>query len=429
MTPIPRRKFLATTAATAAALSSSRLSAEAPASPQPLRIGLLGCGWWGLLDAKAALQAGGCEIVAICDVDREHLDRAAEEFEKAQGSRPATFADDAKLLAFEGLDILILATPPHWHALPFIEACRRKLDIYCEKPLAYDIREGQAMVEAAKQAGNIVQIGFQRRQSTGFSGAREFIRSGKAGRIGSVEAQINVPLQTEDRTPIEPPASLDWDRWCGPAPLLPYSKAVGHFHWRQEKTTGNGHLVDWGIHLIDAARWILNAGTPVHVQSTGGLYHLGKHITTPDLLTSHFEFADFPLTWRHRAWGARDFHRETANGLFLYGEDATVFCTDDRWILQPRERGAEEQVHEAKNDSLGLHMVEFLKAVRSRGTVSCPIEDGHASTVAVNLAMISYETASKITWDPASGEILNEAKAAALLKREYREPWVHPHQA
>lgn len=428
MKPVPRRKFIATSAATAA-LSTIRLKAEESATTPPIRLGLIGCGWWGLVDAKAALAAGGCEIVAICDVDSDHLEKAAGELEALQKSRPATFKAHDELLAVEGLDAVILATPPQWHALPFIEACARKLDIYCEKPLAYDIREGRAMVDAAAKAGNIVQVGFQRRKAAGIVAARDHIRSGGAGNIVSVEAQINVPVRTEDRTPIEPPASLDWDRWCGPAPLIPYSKAVGHFHWRMEQTTGHGHLVDWGIHLLDAARWILGAEAPRSVHSTGGLYHLKDHITTPDILTSHFEFADFPLTWRHRIWGPQDFHRETAIGLFFYGERETVFCTDDKWIVQPRQRGAEPQVHEAKNDPLGLHMAEFLEAVRTRGEVGCSIEDGHLSTVAANLAMISHETSSKVPWDAEAEEIPGNPDAAALLKREYREPWKHPYQA
>jgi predicted dehydrogenase len=429
MNTLPRRQFIATsTAAAASALVSARAQESKETDDAPkLKLGLIASGWWGMVDARAALKAGDCEIVAVCDVDEEHLSTAANDLEKEQGSRPQTFKNYADLLAIEDLDGLILATPPHWRALPFVAACERGLDVYLEKPIAYDVREGQAMVAAAKKAGNIVQVGFQRRNASGFNEAKRYIQDGKAGKIVSVEAQINVPLRTESREPIDPPTSLDWDQWCGPAPLLPYSKAVGHFHWRQEKTTGNGHLVDWGIHLVDAARTILEADAPKSVTSTGGLYQLGDHITTPDILTSHFEFADFPLTWHHRAWGTPAYHRSTSNGVFFFGEKETVFCTDDRWIVKGHGRGDEEVVHEARNDSSMEHMAEFLTAVRNKNNeVSCAIEDGHHSTTAVELAMISYETGTRVNWDAATNEITNSEAAAKLLKRDYRAPYEHP---
>ncbi len=167
---------------------------------------------------------------------------------------------------------MVIATPPHWHALPFIEACRRGLDIYCEKPLAYDVREGRAMVDAAKASGRVVQVGFQRRHSAAIRQARQYIAEGNAGRIVTVAAQIHYPAQLADPTPQDPPATLDWDLWCGPAPKLPYSPQVGHFNWRAEEAYGNGHLVDWGIHWIDAIRVVLGLGMPRSVQSAGGLY-------------------------------------------------------------------------------------------------------------------------------------------------------------
>ena len=428
MKTLPRRTFLGTAAA-AAAFTTLRAKAQESSASPAIRLGLIGCGWWGLLDAKAALKAGGVEFAALCDVDSERLAKAADEIEKLQGSRPSTFKQYDDLLAVPELKAVIIATPPHWHALPFIAACGRGLDIYCEKPLAYDIREGRAMADAAKKAGNIVQIGFQRRQATGFMGARKYVQEGKAGRIVSAEAQIHYTAETPDPTPAEPPASLDWDLWCGPAPLIPYSKAVGHMNWRLEKTTGQGHLVDWGIHLIDGARWILGAGAPLAVTAAGGLHHLKGKITTPDILTVHFEFDQCPLTWRHRIWGAQDFNPDTSNGIFLYGEKETVFCTDNKWIVLPRGRGQQPQVHEGGNDSSGLHIAEFLQAVRSRQQPTCSPEDGHLSTTAVKLAMISYDTGAKITWDAKAEQIVGNPEAAKLLKREYRSPWKHPFPA
>jgi predicted dehydrogenase len=425
---MPRRTFLGSAAATVALATLPSHAADSPPGSK-IRIGLIGCGWWGLIDALAAFKAGGVEVVAVCDVDSSHLATAAEEIAKLQGARPKEFKRYEELLEVGGLQAIIIATPPQWHALPFIAACARGLDIYCEKPLAYDIREGRAMVEAAGKSKSIIQIGFQRRHAAGFAEARKHIQAGNSGRIISAEAQIHYTAETPDPTPSEPPASLDWDLWCGPGPLIPYSKAVGHKSWRLEQTSGHGHLVDWGIHLIDTARWILGLGAPVAVTSAGGLHHLKGKITTPDVLTAHFEFEQCPLTWRHRIWGAQDFDPATSNGIFLYGEKETVFCTDNRWVVMPKGRGAKPEVHETQSDSSALHMAEFLEAVRTRKQPSVSTTEGHLSTTAVKLAMISYETGTKLAWDAATEGIPGNAAAAGLLKREYRAPWKHPFEA
>jgi predicted dehydrogenase len=327
------------------------------------------------------------------------------------------------------LDAVIIATPPHWHALLLLATLERGLDVYCEKPLSYDIREGRAMVEAVKKSNRLVQIGFQRRQNAAFQAVRQHIQDGHAGRIVCAEANIHYTAGTKDPTPQPPPASLDWDLWCGPAPLIPYSPQVGHMNWRLEKTTGHGHLVDWGIHLIDAARVILGEEMPKTVSASGGLYYLKDRITTPDVLNAHFEFASVPLTWRHRIWGAEEYTPAVSNGIFLYGEKQTLFATDERWEIIPRGSGKDRQVHEVKTDAGLLHMAEFLKAVRTRQPPGCLIEDAYRSTASVKLAMIAWETGTKVSWDPQTETIPHNVSASNLLQRDYRKPWKHPYVA
>lgn len=156
-----------------------------------LKVGLIGAGWYGMVISEAALDVGGVEITAICDVDSEHLDNSANRLETLQGSRPNTFNRYQDLIDMDGLDAVFIATPPHWHALQFIAACEKGLDIYCEKPLSYDPMEGLAMMKAAEKAGNIVAVGFQRRQSEAFKYAKEFISEGRAGNIHQIAAQIH----------------------------------------------------------------------------------------------------------------------------------------------------------------------------------------------------------------------------------------------
>lgn len=418
-----RRQFLATAATGALGFAAGR----AVAQTKPLKLGLIGCGWYGTVDLNAAFQIGGVECIALCDADSEHLAKSADEVQKKQGSRPKTFKDYRDLLETPDLQAVIIATPPHWHALPFLAALEKGLDIYCEKPLAYDIREGQAMVAAAKKSDRIVQIGFQRRHSQAIREARDFIQSGTVGRVMQVDAQIHYDALMRDTTPQEPPPSLDWDWWCGSAPKLHYSPNIGHFAWRLEKAYGNGHLVDWGIHWIDAIRWILNEEMPTSVTAAGGIY-VKKQITTPDILTVNFEFKTCPVVWRHRLWGAKEVHPETQNGMFFFGERATVFLNDSRWAVYPNEKDAAPIVHEARNDAGSEHVADFLEAVKTRRAPICLPEDAFNSTATVQLGMIAYETRNRVDWDGESKRITNNAAAAQLLKREYRAPWLHPFQ-
>lgn len=423
MTISTRREFLGATAAAAVFAGAAQ-----PLEKKPVRrLGVIGTGLYGMVDAKAALMAGDAQIAAICDVDSEHLSAAADELEKLQGRRPRTFKLYEDLLATTELDAAIIATPPHWHALQLLACLRQGLDVYCEKPLAYDIREGQAMVEAADRSGRVVQIGFQRRQSKAFRQVKEFIAAGEAGRIVQVDAQIHYTAGMKDARPQAPPPTLDWDLWCGPRPKLPYSPQIGHGAWRLEKTYGNGHLVDWGIHWIDAIRTILSLDMPWRINASGGIYWLEGKITTPDTLTVHFEFDSVPVFWRHRIWGAEEYDPKTKNGIFFYGDKATIFATDTCWTLIPKDRGKTARHIKLESDLPADHMADFLAAVRTRKQPSCGIADACRSTVAVQLAMISYETGAAVAWDAARQAIAGNPSASALLKRDYRTPWKHPY--
>ncbi len=429
MEKINRRDFLGAAVGGSLAMSGILRQAKASQANEPkIKFGVIGCGNYGMTDIRAAFKVGGVEVAALCDVDSEHLKDCADKVEQSQGSRPKTFKHYDDLLETPGLDAIIIATPPQWHALPFIAAVEKGLDVYCEKPLAYDIREGRAMVDAAKKKGVIVQVGFQRRQSPAIQQAREYIRQGNLGRIIQADAQIHYTAGIRDTTPQDPPASLDWDLWCGPAPKLPYCPQIGHFAWRLEETTGHGHLVDWGIHLIDATRWILGETMPRAVQASGGIYCFTDKITTPDILSVQFDFETCPVFWKHRIYGAAEYTPEISNGILFYGEKGTVFVTDQRWVIIPKGRDAERIEHNVKADMGAAHMAQFLTAVRNRTQPGCTIEDGYRSTTTVKLAMIAYEIGAKVTWDSKSERITNSEQAHSLLKREYRAPWQHPYK-
>lgn len=417
-----RRAFIKQSSLTAVAVASGM---RTPLFSQntTLKIGLIGSGWYGLVIAKAALQAGGVEIVAVSDVDSEHLENGVKELEALQGTPPRAFKDYRDLLEAPGMQAVLIGTPPHWHALQFVDACKKGLHIYCEKPLAYDVDEGKAMIKAARDAGNIVQIGFQRRQSNAFKKAKELIEDGTTGRIRQINAQIHYTPGKMDTTIQEPPSSLDWDAWCGPAPKLPYRPSIGHGPWRLEKEYGNGHLVDWGIHHIDIIRVIMQFGAPRIIHAEGSLDVLKGEITTPDTLLATLQFDGCPVIWQHRLWGAGEVDPRFNNGIFFYGENGSLFASDERLVWKPVGRDQQEQVMDIPTpDMQEKHLAEFIRAVKTgnKGLISCPVEDAFLSTAAVQLAMIAYDTGSEVVWNANEKTITGNSDAKQLLARPYR---------
>ena len=407
----------------------STFNFQAFSQDRKLKIGLIGAGWYGMVITTAALKVGGVEVIAVCDVDSEHLNSSADELARLQGTRPKTYKYYQELLEINGLEAVFIGSPPHWHCLQFIAACAKGLDIYCEKPLAYDIREGLAMVNAAQKAGNVVQIGFQRRQSNAFKKAKELIADGTIGNVHQITAQIHYVPEPQNTSIQLPPASLDWEEWCGPAPKLDYKPSIGHKSWRLEKEYGNGHLVDWGIHHIDIIRRIMGESMPVEFYTSGGIFELKNQITTPDTLTANMAFRKAPLVWQHRLWGAGDPNKEFNNGIFFHGDKATLFAEDSKVVLfKAGKDGKREELLIPTEEMQEKHVANFLNAVKNKNKslIDCPPEDAFQSTATVQLAMISYYSGSLVKWDPAKNEIVDNKAASVLLKRDYRGKYKHP---
>jgi predicted dehydrogenase len=423
-----RKEFLKITSLGSAAMATS-IYIPRSFQDRKLKIGLIGAGWYGMVITTAALKAGGVEVIGVCDVDSNHLKASADEIEKLQGTRPKTMKYYNELLDMKGLEAVFIGTIPHWHALQFIAACNKGLDIYCEKPLSYDVREGQAMVAAANKAGNIVQVGFQRRQAESYKRVKELIEAGRIGTLYQVNARIHYNPGKQDTTIQPPPASLDWEEWCGPAPKLDYRPSIGHRSWRLEKEYGNGHLVDWGIHHIDIIRKIMDETMPVEFLTTGGINVLKGQITTPDTLTAVMNFKKAPVIWQHRLWGNGDVNREFNNGIFFYGDKGTIFADDGRVIIYPAEKGGkQEDISLPAPAAQDNHVKNFLEAVkgRNKNLISCTPEDAYMSSATVQLAMISYSTGSTVKWNEQKNEITGNPQATALLSREYRGKFRHP---
>ena len=258
-----RRGFLATgTGALAAWMTSA--GARAAEAGAGKRVGLIGCGWYGKCDLLRLLQVAPVEVAALCDVDRGLLDEAGGLVSSRQVSKktPRLFTDYREMLSGKDLDLVIVGTPDHWHALTAIAAMEAGADLYLQKPISVDVPEGKAILDTARRLGRVVQVGTQRRSTPHLVEAKErYVDSGALGKVGHVELFSYYHMRAKGNPPDEaPPPGLDWDFWCGPAPLRPFNKAIHPRGWRSFKEYGNGIAGDMCIHMLDTARWMLGLG-------------------------------------------------------------------------------------------------------------------------------------------------------------------------
>jgi predicted dehydrogenase len=311
-----RREFLHTSAA-GLALSAAAEGVAFAESKKP-RVGLIGCGWYGKSDLFRLIQVAPVEVVSLCDVDKKMLAEAADLVATRQESKkkPRTFGDYRTMLKEKDLDIVLVGTPDHWHALAMIAAVEAGADVYVQKPISVDVVEGQAMVAAARKHKRVVQVGTQRRSTPHLVEARDrVLKEGKLGTIGLVEVCCYYHMRANDNPPVgEPPDFLDYEMWTGPAPLRPYdspkqpmygNERVPHRRWwRAFMEYGNGIPGDMCIHMLDMVRWMLDLGWPRQVSSTGGiLVQKNAKSNIADTQTATFDFGNLKVVWQHRTWG------------------------------------------------------------------------------------------------------------------------------
>src|SRR5664280_903536 len=301
-----RRQFLRTGAA---GLGAAALGFAGQAgNSKPLRVGLIGCGWYGKSDILRLIQVAPVEVVSLCDVDRRMLSEAADLVSVRQAShkKPRTFSDYRTMLAEKDLDIVLVATPDHWHALPMIAAVKAGAHVYCQKPISVDVVEGQAMLAAARKYKRVVQIGTQRRSTPHLMEARDrIVRDGKLGKVGLVEIYCYYHMRDETNPPDSaPPDYLDYNMWTGPAPMRPYNPMVHPRGWRAFMEYGNGIVGDMCVHMLDMVRWMLGLGWPKEVSSQGGIYIAKESkANISDTQTATFSYPDVDVVWNHRTWG------------------------------------------------------------------------------------------------------------------------------
>lgn len=396
------------------------------------RTALIGSGWWGTNILREAIRSGACQVVALCDVDENQLKTALAEVNKLTSDQPKLYRDYRELLAKENVQIAIVATPDHWHPLCTIAAIEAGAHVFVEKPIGHTILEGRAMVNAARAARRVVQVGTHRRVSPHNISAMKFLRSGTVGTIGMVRAFVHSAGGPGERTPdSEPPPGLDWDFWCGPAPLRPFNKAIHPRGFRQFLDYANGTLGDWGIHWFDQILWWTEEKYPRRVFSTGGRFVRRDASDAPDTQIAVYEFESFRLIWEHRQYAGNNAEK-TPLGCYFYGTNGTLHLGwRDGWTFYPAKAN-EPPVHEdarlnqPDDQNIAESFADFLEAIRTNRRPVSDIETGHLATNMSLLGMISYKLGRSIVWDGERERIVGDPDANALLSRPYRAPWRYP---
>lgn len=436
-----RRKFIY--AATAAGAAASY------AADKVRRVGLIGTGWYGKADLLRLIQISPVEVVSLCDVDKKMLAEAAEIVASRQASKktPRTYHDYREMLKQKDLDIVLIAPPDHWHALPMIEACKTGVDIYVQKPISVDIVEGEAMLAAARKYNRVVQVGTQRRSTPHLIEARDrFIKEGKLGKIAYVEICCYYHMRAKENPPDSaPPENLDYEMWTGPAPMRPYNSLVHPRRWRAFMEYGNGIVGDMCIHMLDMVRWMMDLGWPKSVASTGGiLVDKNSKANISDTQEATFDFGDVKVVWTHRSWGSAPDPKYPWAAIF-YGDKGTLKAGVMGYDFEPLDKGASpvhkdvtyefEQYPEDKTEkdlerhvapAIRGHMKDLLMAIDNRSKPVADIEQGHISTASCILANLSMKLGRSLAWDPAKQRVAGDDEANKLLRRPYRSPWVHP---
>ena len=440
-----RREFL-----TVGAAGAVMADALAQAQEKPKRVGLIGSGWYGKADLLRLIQVSPVEVVSLCDVDSRMLGEAAGIVAGRQksGKKPQTYSDYRKMLAQKDLDIVLIATPDHWHALAAIEAMKAGADLYLQKPISVDVQEGQAILAAARKYKRVVQVGTQRRSTPHLIEARDrIVNEGKLGTVGVVEIYCYYHMRATNNPPdTKPPEYLDYEMWTGPAPMRPYNALCHPRRWRAFMEYGNGIVGDMCIHMLDMVRWMLNLGWPKSVSSNGGiLVEKNSKANISDTQIATFDFGGLKVIWQHRTYGhAPD--EKYPWGATLYGDKGTLKASVMGYDYIPMAKGASpvhkdvtyefEQYPEDRTEkdlerhvapAIRGHMKDLLACTATRGKPVADIEQGYISTASCILANLSMQLGGRdLIWDPAKGMIAGDAEANRLLARPYRKPWIHP---
>jgi len=419
MKPITRRHFMK--GSVAAGITLAMPFSRARGATDDIRVAVVGIRSQGSNHINSFRQIPGVRVVAICDADRQFLDREEKKF-KDRNEKVDTYVDYRKLLEDKNIDAVITATPNHWHALVTVWACQAGKDVYVEKPVSYNIWEGRQMVKAARKYNRIVQAGTQRRSDEGLPEVIRYINEGNLGRVIIVRGIIYVRRDSIGKVdgPQPIPETVDYNLWCGPAPMAPLMRTNLHYDWHWVWPTGNGDFGNNGIHYIDLCRWVLgkNELAP-SVMSIGGRFGYIDDGETPNTQIVLLDYKPvsiiFEVRGLPRAKGdpAMDAYRDIRDGLIVHCENGYLTWSDGGWVYDNQGK----RIKQFKGTGGAGHHANFIKAVRSRkgSDLNADILEGHLSSALCHMGNISYRLGKKTPPD----EIAERIKANKELTESF----------
>jgi predicted dehydrogenase len=416
-----RRYFLA-----AGAAALSRPASAAPSDT--VRIGMIGMGGRGTAIMTSELpKVPNVKLTHVCDVDQARLEKAQANAEKAGLGKVRGSADLRRLLEDKEVDAVIIATPDHWHAPAAILACAAGKDVYVEKPVSHNLREGRLMVEAARKHNRVVQAGMQSRSRPSTIKAIAIAHSNQLGRVLMAKAWNSQQRDAiGEKTNSSAPPGVDYDTWVGPAEMVPFNENRFHYKWHWNWNFGTGDMGNDGAHQIDQARWALGTDLPKRVSGSGAKYYFQDDQQTPDTMNLTFDYGGKGLIWEMRIW--HDYGLEGLdNGVAVYGTEG--FLHIGRWNRKWGHRlfdKAGKLVDEQQDGLPDFHMQNFIDCVISRKRPNCDIEIGHLSSAHCHLGNIVHRTGRNVAFNSVNESIPNDPEAHALLHRKYRNHWATP---
>ncbi len=403
------------------------------AASDRIRIGAIGINGMGWADLVSSLKQPGVEVVMLCDVDRNVLDKRMADLGKlnVDVSKIKTTGDYRQVLDNKDVDVVIIGTPDHWHALIMMEACAAGKDVYVEKPVGNSIGECRAMVAAQKKYNRAVQGGQWQRSQKHFQDALDFVYTGQLGNIRTVKVWCYQDWMKPG--PIVPdsvpPAGVDYKTWLGPAPVRNFNSSRFHFNFRWFWDYAGGLMTDWGVHLLDYGLLGMKAGNPKTIAALGGDFaYPDLYQETPDTLTTLYEFDHFNLVW-DSAMGIGNGSYGRDHGIAYIGNNATLVLSRGGWEVIDEKMSKikiAKPLVKPSDNGLDNHWKNFIDVVRSRkmADLHCPIDAGaHVATVA-QLGNISFRSGKRLIWD--TDRFTDEAVNREYLMKEYHNGYSLP---
>lgn len=439
-----RREFvIASTLATGGLSMTPSLAAgfhKPIAKNDKLQIGVIGCNGMGWSNVNSLLKMEDVDLVAMCDVDQSVIEKRLASYKELRKNKPKVYGDYRELLNQKDLDAVVIGTPDHWHCKQMVDAVRKGLHVYVEKPVANTIEEATIMVNAAKETGKVVQTGQWQRSGPHYQKAREIVQSGVLGNIRLVKTWAYqgwmkpVPILADESVP----EGVDYKMWLGPAPDRPFNRNRFHFNFRWFWDYAGGLMTDWGVHEIDIALWVMEAVAPVSVMASGGkLAYPDDASETPDTLQAVYQYDNFNMQWEH-ATGIDLGPYRMREGISFIGNNGTLVVNRQGFeVFQEKEFAGWGQEGSDKMEAipsmqrpqdvsyLDLHTRNFVEAVKANDAslLNTPIDSGSIAAVNAQMGNIAFKTGEKIYWDSKKGNFKGSEAANRLINPTYNNGW------